>query len=336
MRSLKEAGENGESRIAAAGPAGVEDATEAVIGSAHLEAREAPGELLVAPWGEVASTQGSFVLDEAAAELVLGAFARHGTELPIDYEHQSLGGAYASPTGQAPAPGCSRRLWALRPGEGKPAGLYAEVGWTEAGRAKVAAGEYRYLSPVVLVRKVDRRVVALHSAALTNKPAIVGLRPIAHREAAAVEQDVMVGDESAEAVPVRLREVLALGEDVAVGAVMTAAAERLAALSEELARRDARERVAAAVQAGKVAPVQRAWAEALALKDAAMFEAWAASAPRVMVLGRTEPPEDGAGAGSELVIASARREYRSRPELATLTSEEAWVGMALRERGLRK
>ena len=34
--------------------------------------------------------------------------------------------------------------------------------------------EYRYLSPVVNVRKADNKAVGLHSLALTNTPAIEG------------------------------------------------------------------------------------------------------------------------------------------------------------------
>ncbi|MGB9626589.1 MAG: phage protease, partial [Phycisphaerae bacterium] len=139
--------------------------------------------------------------------------------MPIDYEHQTLGGGYASPTGQAPAAGWIKRLFVVRPvgiacrgdeategrsdeakgqlgdekDSGTPtpsfslggrggAGLYAEVEWTEPARAQLAARQYRYLSPVAIVRKSDRRLVALHSAALTNKPAIVGMRAIVNRD----------------------------------------------------------------------------------------------------------------------------------------------------------
>ena len=154
-----------------------------VIGSASLEGDQAPRSVLIAPWGEVRSASGTFVVDDESTRLVIEAFAAQGTDIPIDYEHQSLGGAFASPSGQAPAAGWIRGLRAVRPeeaGDGE-AGLFADVEWTPPAREKLAAREYRYLSPVVLVRKSDRRVVALHSAALTNKPAIVGARPIVNR-----------------------------------------------------------------------------------------------------------------------------------------------------------
>jgi phage I-like protein len=37
---------------------------------------------------------------------------------------------------------------------------------------------------VAIIRKTDRKLVAIHSAALTNKPAIVGMQPIADLDAA--------------------------------------------------------------------------------------------------------------------------------------------------------
>ena len=64
-----------------------------------------PERVLLVPWGRVHSTNGEFVLDAEAADAVLRAFKQHGTDLVIDYEHQSLGGRYASPSGLAPAAG---------------------------------------------------------------------------------------------------------------------------------------------------------------------------------------------------------------------------------------
>lgn len=51
-------------------------------------------------------------------------------------------------------------------------GLTGVVEWTERGRSLIRSGAFRYLSPVVIVRQNDNRVIAIHSAALTVKPAI--------------------------------------------------------------------------------------------------------------------------------------------------------------------
>ena len=56
--------------------------------------------------------------------------------------------------------------------------IVGKVEWTPKGREYIANKEYRYLSPVVLVRKSDNKAVVLHSAALTNTPAIDGMFPI--------------------------------------------------------------------------------------------------------------------------------------------------------------
>ncbi len=304
---------------------------------------EAPSSVLIAPWGEVRSSNGRFVVDDEAAERVIEAFQAHGTDLPIDYEHQSLGGVYAAPSGLAPAAGWIRGLRAARPGENGEAGLFAEVAWTQAGREKLAAKEYRYLSPVVIVRKRDRKVVALHSAALTNKPAIAGMRPIVNRMPAGTDTSGQAnpaapggagGDGPARAAAA-LRDRLELPAECDVEAVLVAAHERLEELTDDAARRAAEERVAEAMRAGKLAPAQRAWAASLAMRDPASFTAWAESAPVVVMLGRTEAP-GGAGVRGDqaAVIQAARAEFRAEPGLQLLTSEGAYVREALRQAGL--
>jgi phage I-like protein len=296
--------------------------------SASTEARQ----VLIAPFGEVRSSNGDFVMDEAAARMVVAHFNQQGTDIPVDYEHQSLGGAYSSPSGQAPAAGWIRQLHFVEPeGEAdRPAGLYAKVEWTEAGQEKLAKREYRYLSPVVMVRKDDRRVASLHSVALTNKPAIRGMRPIVNREEAAEGNERLSEDEAL----VTLREQLGMDAENDAAAVMLAASERLAALHREAAGHDAEKKVNAAMRAGKLLPSQREWATTLALKDPEGFDAWAAQAPQVFVMGKTSPPQHGGNNRRQAVIASARAAYNAHPELAQVTSETAWVADALRQEGM--
>ena len=54
--------------------------------------------------------------------------------------------------------------------------------WTGKAQEYLKNREYRYLSPVVLVRKSDKKAVMLHSAALTNKPALEGMFPIVNSQ----------------------------------------------------------------------------------------------------------------------------------------------------------
>ncbi|MBN2128275.1 MAG: hypothetical protein JW741_02225 [Sedimentisphaerales bacterium] len=142
----------------------------------QVDVTAAPSRVLLVPWGEVVSTKGEFTIDDASAAAMIATFLQHGADLPIDYEHQTLGGEFSSPDGRAPAAGWIRGLEAV-PGEG----VIGQVEWTERGRGVIAAREYRYLSPAVGVRQDDRRAVELHSVGLTNKPAIVGMKAIVNK-----------------------------------------------------------------------------------------------------------------------------------------------------------
>src|SRR5438105_3415746 len=78
-------------------------------------ARTLPQHILVAPFGEVKSASGAFVVDAESMQQTIDAFAAHGTDLPIDFEHQSLGGAFSAPSGLAPAAGWIKALRAVVP-----------------------------------------------------------------------------------------------------------------------------------------------------------------------------------------------------------------------------
>ena len=93
---------------------------------AILATTRTTGKVLIVPWGEVESVNGRFTVDEESGRLAVEAFEAHGCDLPIDYEHQTLGGQYTSPNGQAPAAGWIQKLEVV---VGK--GITAEVKWTE-------------------------------------------------------------------------------------------------------------------------------------------------------------------------------------------------------------
>lgn len=291
---------------------GVETAslpTAALIGDA------APSRVLLSPWGRVESTRGDFVLDEESVRLAVEAFEAHGTDLPIDFEHQTLGGAFTSPTGQAPAAGWIKRL------HGEPGtGLLADIEWTSQGRALVAGKQYRYLSPVAMVRKADRKLVAIHSAALTNKPAIVGMTPIVNG----------TRHEAVEARLEALRTELQLPDNSGVEEVLAAAGRRLFELEARRRGRDVADRVGEAVRAGKLVEAQRAWAEQLAARDEAAFAEWFRTAPVVVPRGDTFVARHGPAGDGRAAAARARAEYRANPLLRRLTTEEAYVTDELR------
>lgn len=301
----------------------------------NLGARELPADVatrvVVAPWGEVDSANGRFVVDAKSAGRAASEFEAQGNDLPIDYEHQTLGGRYTSPTGQAPAAGWIKRLAAVA-GEG----LVAEVEWTKPALAQLAARQYRYLSPVVIVSKRDRRLVALHSAALTNKPAIAGMQPLVNavRDTAASEQ--AEEENSMQSAWEELRSRLELEPSADEETVLVAAAQRIEALLSQLARREAEDAVTMAMKAGKLTSGQKEWAVELILRDPEAFESWLASAPVVVPHGQVAPPEEEAAREGRRAsaVAAARREYRDSSLLRSLTSEEAYVSDARREAGV--
>ncbi len=108
-----------------------------------------------------------------AAEL--GAIAAR-TPIAIDYEHQSI---MAATNGQ-PAPSAGYMLsFEWRNG----AGLFARVQWNERALAYIRAGEYRYISPVILFNKVTGQITGLHNAALVSTPALLGMDAVQAMEA---------------------------------------------------------------------------------------------------------------------------------------------------------
>jgi len=123
--------------------------------------------VMLAPWGLVRSLMGDFTVDEESARLISEAFAKEGRDLPIDFEHATMGGRYGTPSGAAPAAG-----WITTVSATPGVGIFGLVKWNNQARDMIRNDEYRWLSPVLVVRKSDAKAVALHSAALTNKPAI--------------------------------------------------------------------------------------------------------------------------------------------------------------------
>jgi phage I-like protein len=295
-----------------------------------------PSRVLIAPWGEVRSSAGSFILDGEAASATIAAFEAQGTDLPVDYEHQTLGGTYSSPDGQAPAAGWIKVLSAVSPddasrgGAGMEPGLWADVEWTAEASKKLRSRQYRYLSPVALVRRRDHRLVGIHSVALTNKPAILGMRPVVNSAMATAPDG-----NAPTASTVELRRLLAVDDAAADEVVLVAAAQRIQVLEQKDEVREASGRVSRAMAAGKLTVAQRDWALSLARRDPAAFNAWEASAPVVVPLGRLPLPADeggGAGADRRAVELSARTEWRAnRAFLEQVCTEEAYVANALRE-----
>lgn len=101
------------------------------------------------------------------AEALLARWRQRATPVVIDYEHQTH---LSRQNGQpAPAAGWITAL------EATPEGLFASVEWTDKARAHIRAGEYRFISPTFAFDRHSGAVLELHSAALTNNPALDGM-----------------------------------------------------------------------------------------------------------------------------------------------------------------
>jgi len=148
---------------------------------ASLIAHLVPGETAVRllPAGEFRSADGSgrptdapaWRIDAAQAAILIARDTARSSRRVVDYEHQTL---LAAKNGNpAPAAGW---IGALEWREGD--GLYAQIEWTEKAAAMIAAGEYRYLSPV-FPYAADGRVLDIAMAGLTNNPGLDGLTDLA-------------------------------------------------------------------------------------------------------------------------------------------------------------
>ena len=120
--------------------------------------------------------------------------AQRGVDLVVDYEHQTLTGE------QAPAAGWVKELF-LDDGQ-----IKARVEWTDRAKEYLTNKEYRYLSPVITVRKSDNKAMGMHSIALTNTPAIE------HMEAIVNSLNFEGGQNTMDFLK-ELAKLLGLGED---------------------------------------------------------------------------------------------------------------------------
>ncbi len=272
------------------------------------DAGQAPEWIRLLPKGWVKSTRGDFLVDDQALQSILAAHTARGIDVVVDYEHQSLP-EFRSPDGTAPAAGWVKDM------EARDDGLWGRMDWSPRGAAFVANKEYRYHSPVPLVDNASRRAIALHSIGLTNDPAILGMTPIVNK-AGITREDEMNGLKELLGLPADANEetilaavkglkdfrsdtVTALELKDGTGAEVQATAlalknrvatsptpEAFAELKARLDRREADDLVGQAVKDGKLAPTMVEAATRLALTDRGGFQAFLATAPKVVPVGQ--------------------------------------------------
>jgi len=140
-------------------------------------------EIQVTPDGEFKPSDGrdmkvpAWRMNAAVASSAIARFNARKTKTVIDYEHQTL---RKEENGQpAPAAAWLQSL-EYRPGQG----LFAKAELTQRAREAIAAGEYRYFSPVFTFDPATGDVLDVRMGALTNSPAIDGMEPLSLRAAA--------------------------------------------------------------------------------------------------------------------------------------------------------
>lgn len=177
----------------------------------------APEIISVLPYGHVVSQKGEFDVDEESLAAMKEQIAQRGVDLVVDYEHQTLTGE------RAPAAGWVKELFA------EDGHIKARVEWTIPAKQYLENKEYRYLSPVITVRKTDNKAMGLHSLALTNTPAIAGMTPIVN------SSTFQGGETTMNELIKKLAAALGLGEDAdeeQILAALSACVEENKALKE--------------------------------------------------------------------------------------------------------
>ena len=164
----------------------------------------APEVISVLPFGHVVSQKGEFDVDEESLAAMKAQIAERGVDLVVDYEHQTLTGD------RAPAAGWVKELFA------EDGHIKARVEWTLPAKQYLENKEYRYLSPVITVRKSDNKATGLHSLALTNTPAIAGMTPIVN------SSTFEGGKTNMNELIKKLAAALGLGEDAGEEQILTA------------------------------------------------------------------------------------------------------------------
>ena len=127
-------------------------------------------EIQILPLGTIKHAEGSFKVTPEVVEDCIRQFESKANDLVVDYEHQTQTGK------EAPAAGWIKKLH-----NRGAKGLWATVEWTARATERLKNGEYRYLSPVVLVSKATGQVKKFVSAALTNLPQIDGMAPVLNK-----------------------------------------------------------------------------------------------------------------------------------------------------------
>lgn len=259
--------------------------------------RGVPNEIKILPVGMVKSQKGNFYVDKESYALMKEDMESHGVDIVIDYEHQTLKDC------QAPAGGWIKKL------EYTPDAIVAKVEWTPRAKQYLSDKEYRYLSPVVLTRREDKKAVKLHSLALTNTPAIDDMFPIINsmeipddgeNDEQKKDDSIIEGDKEAydAKYALMIKELLGLPAKSTWEEIIDALAKRLSADQTQAHRMEIENLLDKGLQSGKILSYQIEDMRAFAQADLDGFKAFINKAPQIVPLGKLniiDPPKKGCG-----------------------------------------
>lgn len=203
---------------------------------------KAPSEFRIFSYGVNTSDKGDFKFDEKAAADVMAAFAKKGSALTMDYEHQALN---ASINGHPAPNSCMAWTPTIRTdAAGKPELWATNVKWTDKAAGMIAAGEYIHFSPAFEADPKSMRIERIINMALTNIPALDNQAPLIAASAGVITMKKLAcklcqkslktptddedGDEvmcTEHAVIPKFSAVFGLKADASTGAVVEAATE---------------------------------------------------------------------------------------------------------------
>lgn len=289
--------------------------TEFSAGPVPTDIQLTPAGLFRARDGRPAKLPGWRIDAAAAAKLIERNRAKLDA-LVIDYEHQTL---KTDQNGQ-PAPAAGWMQGAKL--EWRASGLWAtDIQWTDAAKAKIAAREYRYISPVIAYDPSTGDVLDVLMAAVTNFAAIDGMAGLDAVAAARFHLDPPNED-----TPMleALRKLLGLADtageqqitaaitalktksdsaDAAVAALKSQAPDpakyvgvdvvqqlqtQVAALTQQINGSELEGVIKGALTDGRILPAMEVWARELGGKDLAALKAYVAAAQPIAALRGTQ------------------------------------------------
>lgn len=260
--------------------------------NASAIAIESGDTLKVLPMGEIKGRDGRYwVLTPEGAALLISQIKANGVDIVIDYAH----GSYLS---DRPEDARAAGWLKAETFEVRDDGIYAQVTWTDAGRASIESKEFRYLSPTFWAN--ETQITELESVGLVNIPNIATLPALNNRQEATDMNDI-------EGLRLELNELKARHGAIEqeLNAVKTErdgllrelneARGRIAAMEAEARKAEVEQIVNAAITEGRIAPAQRETCLKIGMQSKEDLEAIIKTSPLNLNILKQQAKKPGGG-----------------------------------------